>query len=161
VFLEYNVQQFSLPKANFLSNKRLFIFLIGIIGFGLVFVSYVLVSPQVGNSDTKIVLTSGISDENLPIDNIHIFSQDIQRIYCYIDLRGFFGQRLHKTLLVKWYYGSEQFASHYFTTASDHPSIIWIEPSNGETFQQGNYRVEIFSPASLPYWAETIMFQVQ
>jgi hypothetical protein len=144
-------------SAQDLSKKWLFVFLAGSFAIGLTYTFYSLIAKPV---DTKIVLTSGISQENLPINDTRVFSEDIQRIYCYIDLRGPFGQRLYETLLVKWYYGQEQFASHYLTTSTNHASIIWIEPPAGKAFEPGKYRVELISPASLQL-AETINFQIK
>jgi hypothetical protein len=104
-----------------------------------------------------VVLTSKLDASGWPIDQVSSFSSTIDRIYCFLNIRGVFGLPMGGVIVVKWYYGPEQIRAHYFDTNSK-PAILWIEPRNNEDFRLGHYTIEVFINQKL---VRSVEFEIQ
>lgn len=135
--------------ANRVSNRRrvnnklkLMIFII-ILSSGAVITRDRNSSTVGGIKIKKIIFTSKLDKDDLPVDSQLKFDTKIPRIYCVILFDSILKLPFSATMSTQWFYNSEQIYSHYFSTASE-PVILWMEPPGNQFFQPGIYTVKFF-----------------
>ncbi len=109
------------------------------------FILYAYVTDQPTSlSLDKVILTTDLDEDGLPVDQVSKFNPSIPRIYGVIILQSPVGLPLDGTLWVRWYYEDEQIAAHYLHPDPRRHMVMWIEPPEGEEFYLGQYRMDIY-----------------
>ncbi len=133
------------------------LFLVVVFPFLLLFYAHITDQSMELQID-EVILTTGIDEAGLPIDEISKFSRLDERIYSIITLQSPFKLPLDSTLWVKWYYEEEQIAAHYLYPDPRKQIVIWIESPEGKEFRPGQYKIEIFLNRPL---VRTVEFEVE
>lgn len=148
------------------NDKSTVIFMVVIlVGLLIIMISSQIIARQFSSATgvvsgiylDDVVLTSGINTSGRPLDQSLSFSPNINRIYCFLDIKGVFGLPMTGDILLRWYYGPEQIRAHYFQTTSE-PVFLWLDTQNNEPFRNGEYMLEIFINQTL---INTIEFDIK
>lgn len=120
---------------------------------------FIIVLPPADFHITEVTLSSNLSEGDAYTEPIPKFSKDSKKIYLHIVAEGIFGSNLGgASMLVKWYYGSEQIASNYFRVDPASPAVAWLDSPEGGVFRPGKYTVKLFIHTTL---IRTLEFEIE
>lgn len=105
-----------------------------------------------------IYLTTIIDNQGMPINPSTTFRAETSQIYCIVTSTGQFGAPWGATIIVRWYYESEEIATNVFDIVAGRPAVASLYPPTNKPFRQGNYSVQVFIKNHL---VEIIDFEVQ
>lgn len=105
----------------------------------------------------KVTLTTAL-DNNTPLNDLVLFDKNTDRVYCVLSLHGLFYTRMGAFVRIIWYYEDEEITGHAINTETWSTIVVWLEPSSGETFRSGDYRVDIFIDY---YFVRSVYFRIK
>lgn len=87
---------------------------------------------------SDVVLTSDVTPDFAPVNDISHFDSSAPRIWCLVTLQT--DRSVH--VGARWYYGNDLLRDDMLQT--ERVAAFFIEPGEGYSFPEGQYRVEIY-----------------
>jgi len=87
------------------------------------------------------IMTTGLTADGQPVDNLTTFSSTTSRIYCFVSIQGPESVRLGS----RWYREDELLYDSGLIEVGSDRYISWSMSRTAEEFEEGNYRVEIYA----------------
>ena len=143
-------QKINAESESYQSMKRSRSFkglLIGLGCFGILIIVFVVtvlvvfsrIQMNAGRIEiTKAAITTGIDEQGNPLPSTDHFPADQPRIYCYVSVSS----PKPISLGARWFYGDTLIYKDMELVNGWR--AFYIEPSPGEIFKEGEYRVEIY-----------------